>query len=39
MALAGNGEGWFLLVLLGPAVAPLFALAPSVRRWLEPHPA
>jgi hypothetical protein len=30
---------WLLLLLLGPAVAPLFALAPSVGRWLAAHTA
>jgi hypothetical protein len=34
-----SGNAWLLLLVLGPAVAPLFALAPSVRRWLDPHPA
>jgi hypothetical protein len=36
---SGSGDdGWVALVLLGPAVAPLFALAPSVRRWLAERP-
>jgi hypothetical protein len=38
--LSGTGDhGWVALVLLGPAVAPMFALAPSVDRWLAERPA
>lgn len=33
-----GGNAWPLLLLLGPAVAPLFALAPSVGRWLAGRP-
>jgi hypothetical protein len=37
--LAGTGgSGWVALVLLGPAVAPFLALAPSVGRWLVAAP-
>jgi hypothetical protein len=32
------GDAAILLVLLGPAAAPLFAVAPSVRRWLAERP-
>lgn len=37
-AVGGGGNAWLLLVVLGPALAPLFALAPSVRQWLDPGP-
>lgn len=34
----GDGGGdWLLLVVAGPALAPLPALLPSVRRWLAPR--
>jgi hypothetical protein len=33
-----DGQAWQLLLLLGPALAPLFALAPSVGRWLAARP-
>jgi hypothetical protein len=39
MAAAGDRNAWPLLLALGPAVAPVVAFAPSVRRWLDPHPA
>ena len=32
------GPWWAALLLLGPALAPAFALAPSVGRWLSTRP-
>ncbi|MET0764552.1 MAG: hypothetical protein ABWY29_06775 [Blastococcus sp.] len=34
-----GGQAWFLFLLMGPALAPLFALAPSVGHWLGERPA
>jgi hypothetical protein len=36
---AGGDFAWVVLALLGPAAAPLLALAPSVGRWVAAGPA
>jgi hypothetical protein len=36
--LLSDGQAWPLLVLLGPTVAPVLALLPSVGRWLADAP-